>query len=282
MTQVWIYTVASSKDPDQVACVVPWQVDEEQIFFGPCKVRMREQLRRQYLSSGCNYTNTIENLFIVGINGSNKEQLRKVIWYGKLSAVMTFAEADKRLRGDSFRDLRESPYSPLHVRPVVKDGRLLGYEHTSLEHVEGDLWVSDLVSSWHGFRKKGRSLIIKRGWTPWEVFDRDCCMLLVNRFFAQGQGIEFDEEALRILRDAQPQKKAKIDYYAVFGRTTIGQPDGLKGRYLAIDGELAKRFVAWLEDRSHKVVRHSQGGGSESAKKTCTSYPSKRRCRTVC
>ena len=30
----------------------------------------------------------------------------------------------------------------------------------------------------------------------WDSFDRDCCMLLRNFFFAQGQGITFDSDSL--------------------------------------------------------------------------------------
>ena len=51
-----------------------------------------------------------------------------------------------------------------------------------------------------------------------EAFDRDCCVLLENRFFARGQGIELDDQAVQILRDAQPDKPG-IDNYAVFGLT---------------------------------------------------------------
>ena len=40
MTQVWIYVVASSSDPDSVRCKVPWRVDGDLIFFGPCKKHM--------------------------------------------------------------------------------------------------------------------------------------------------------------------------------------------------------------------------------------------------
>ncbi len=282
MTQVWLYTVASSNDPDRVECDVPWPVDEELIFFGPCKVRIRARLRRQYLSPERSYRKINDDLFIVGINGSNKERIRKVIWAGKLSEVMTFAKADRRLKGDRFQKLRMDRYSPLHVRPLQgRNGSLSGYEHRSEQHRANEDWVSDLVSAWRGFQKKGRSLILKDGWTPWEVFDRDCCILLENRFFAQGQGIEFDKDALKILKAVQPEK-SEIDCYAVFGWTANGQANGLKGHYLAIEGELANRFVAWLEDRSHKEARHPQGDGTEPAKKSCTLHSSEPRRRTIC
>lgn len=98
MTEVWMYSLASSSDPDRVSCVVPWRVDEELIFFGPCKTRIRERLRKQYLSRDCSHRLVSDEIFIVGVNGSNSERTRKIVWTGKLREVMTFAEANDRLR----------------------------------------------------------------------------------------------------------------------------------------------------------------------------------------
>src|SRR5438874_630894 len=112
MTEVWLYVVAASSNPDKVDCKVPWQVDEELIFFGPCKTRIRECLRRRYLSADCSHYAVHEDIFIVGVNGSNDQKCRKIIWAGKLSEVMTFAEAWKQLSGRRFQKLREHPGSP--------------------------------------------------------------------------------------------------------------------------------------------------------------------------
>ena len=49
----------------------------------------------------------------------------------------------------------------------------------------------------------GREVVIGRG-TVWETFDRDCCLLLENYFFARGEGIAFDAEALSILLGRNP------------------------------------------------------------------------------
>ena len=252
MTQVWMYSVAASSDPDHVSCVVPWRVDHDLIFFGPCKKRIRELLRRRFLGESISHAPATEDLFIVGVNGSNQTRSRKIVWAGKLSEMMTFAEADRRLRGDRFRKLRDHRLSPLHVRPLFKNGELVGYEHVSDEHIKGEEWVSDLVShsAKANVQVEGRKLMLRQG-TPWQAFDRDCCMLLKNLFFASGQGIEFDEEALEILRQAQ-RGRSGIDRYAVFGLTASGQANGLRGTFLIINGDLAKRFIAWLEDRSRE------------------------------
>jgi hypothetical protein len=269
MTEVWLYVVGASKDPDNVRCMVPWRVDEGLIFFGPCMKRIREHLRKLFLNEGISHSQVRDDFFIVGVNGVNKEKIRKIVWAGRLSEVMTFAEADSRLGGDQFLKLREHPCSPLHVRPVDEGGKLVGYEHASELHKNGE-WVTDLVSksAESKIEVKGPKLILKRGRTPWQEFDRDCCMLLENRFFASGQGIEFGEEALEILREAQPEKSG-IDGYAVFGRTVGGQVNGLRGTFLRISGDPAKRFVTWLEDRSRKASKHQKKGGNGPTKTHC-------------
>ena len=146
MTRVWMYVLASSPDPDQILCPIPYRVDERAIFFGPCKRRIREHLRSEYLGQGVTYAKRSNGPFIVGVNGSNPQRIRKVVFAGRVCEVMTFAEAHRRLRGERFWELREHRSSPLHVRPIVKDENLVCYEHEHVSdlHIEG--WVEDLVS----------------------------------------------------------------------------------------------------------------------------------------
>jgi hypothetical protein len=270
MTQIWMYSLAASTDPDHVSCVVPWLVDQDLIFFGPCKKRIRELLRRRFLGESISHAPVTEDLFIVGVNGSNQTRSRKIVWAGKLSEIMTFAEADRRLLGDRFRRLRDHRLSPLHVRPLFKNGELSGYEHVSDEHLKGEEWVSDLVShsAKANVQMEGKKLMLRQG-TPWQAFDRDCCMMLKNLFFASGQGIEFDEEALEILRQAQ-RGKSGIDRYKIFGLTSSGQANGLRGTFLKIPDDLAKRFIAWLEDRSQKASKHQRSEKDGPTKACCT------------
>src|SRR5271166_3699013 len=108
-----MYVLDSSKDPDNVRCVVPWMVDEDLIYFGPCKRRLRERLRKEYLASGRTHTTVKDDLYIVSVNGSNPKQVRKLVSAGKLSEVMTFAEAATRLDGERFSELHDDPMSPL-------------------------------------------------------------------------------------------------------------------------------------------------------------------------
>ena len=122
LTRVWIYTLASSNDPDQVRCVVPWRVDQDQIFFGPCKKRIRERLRKQFLNAGISHKTvdgSTARVFVVGVNGGNPQRIRKVVWAGQLLEVMTFADAHSRLRGKRYAKMRSHESSPLHVRPIA-------------------------------------------------------------------------------------------------------------------------------------------------------------------
>jgi hypothetical protein len=276
MTRVWIYVLDASKNPDDVQCVVPWRVDEELIFFGPCKRRLRERLREEYLTEGRSHSTVSDGLFIVSVNGSNAKRIRKVVSVGKLSEVMSFAKAAERLDGDRFSALREDPKSPLHVRPIVQGGELVGYEHVSFEHIENNEWIADLVSEPRKVSVEGRTIRLLPRLNSRDAFDRDCCMLLDNLFFAQGQGIQVDEEAVGILKAAQPGAVG-IDDYAVFGIDAVGQANGLRGRFLEIEGKLADRFVAWLTDRAQRIMANQSGEGQELLRGECRSRARGRR-----
>jgi hypothetical protein len=255
-----MYVVAASNHPDRVECPVPWRVDEREIFFGPCKKRIRERLRRQFLGPGVSHRQVSDGPLMVGVNGNNVGQVRKIVFAGWVRQVMTFQEGSHRLVGDRYRALLDAVKSPLHVRPIVQNGKLIGYEHVSEEHLECGEWVEDLVSDPDSplVRKQGRTLLVRNG-SAWQAFDRDCCMVLENHFFAQGQegikGIKFDDEALNILRQAQPG--TLIDRYAIFGRAKNGTANGLRGTYLEIVGDLAETFIKWLGERTEQAHRRT-------------------------
>ena len=137
----------------------------------------------------------------------------------------------------------------------------------SEEHSKNEAWISDLVSSkaLGSVQRQGENRIFPST-SSWETFDRDCCMLLENCFFAQGEGIAFDNDALKILLAAQPETSG-IDAYAVYGRTKNGEVIGLRGTFLEITGALAESFVDWLRDRS--VKKHGASHQDGIAKAHC-------------
>lgn len=276
MTRVWMYVLDASKDPDNVQCAVPWRVDEDLIYFGPCKRRLRKRLRTENLSANRTHSAVDDDLYIVSVNGSNAKRVRKVVSAGTLSEVMTFAEATERLDGDRFSKLRDDPMSPLHVQPVFKGGRLVGYRHVSSEHIKDNAWIADLTSKPGKINLEGRTIRLQAGGTAWDTFDRDCCMLLDNVFFAQGQGIQFDRESVTILKAAQPGVTG-IDEYSVFGVDSVGQTNGLRGKFLEIEGRVADRFVAWLLDRAWRVSTRQSGIDDKPVKRTCRPQVSRRK-----
>jgi hypothetical protein len=62
--------------------------------------------------------------------------------------------------------------------------------HVSFEHIENDEWIADLTSKSVKVSLAGRTIRLQPGAVARDVFDRDCCMLLDNVFFAQGEGIQ--------------------------------------------------------------------------------------------
>jgi hypothetical protein len=142
MATVFLYILDASPNPNRVQCVVPYRVNEELIFFGPCKKRLRQNLKKSYLKTA-EETFPKDDLYLVGVNAANAASVRKILWAGKIMQMMTFEHAYNCLTGSQFSHLRAHEYSPLHVRPIYSGGEFVGYEHCSREH-EGH-WYADLL-----------------------------------------------------------------------------------------------------------------------------------------
>ena len=52
VVRAFLYVVSASKSADEVSCRVPWRVDDREVFFGPCKKRLREKEFRKWLGDG--------------------------------------------------------------------------------------------------------------------------------------------------------------------------------------------------------------------------------------
>jgi hypothetical protein len=249
VTKIYLYIVGASADPDYVRCPVPWQVDAQLIFFGPCKKHIREEIRHAYLSQSETSVELTEPIYLVGVNASNGRHIRKIVWAGRLLRVMTFAEAYDRMSADSrFQKLRDYKLSPLHLKPMYVGEELRGYEHISREHEEGDAWMMDLLTSPRSpqVTQDGPRLLLRSGVSPWDGFPRDACFLLDNEFFAKGDGLPIDRELVSILGRAQPGV-LNIDSYAIFGRRHDGSIEGRTGRHLTIDDDgIADDLLKWL------------------------------------
>jgi hypothetical protein len=271
MSTVWVYSLGASTDPDHIECVVPWLIDDSLIFFGPCKKRIREKLWKDYLKKGVlAHASVPDPIHIVGVNGGNGRGVRKVVWWGKVAEVMTFQEAYSRLQEEHFDKMRSHCESPLHVEPVVEGTKLVGYKHISKEHAEDNNWIDDLVSKREKVEHCGDMIRLRQG----ETFDRDCCLLLENLFFAEGEGIEIDDDAVEIFRECQPEA-SKIDHYAIFGMTRgserqPAQAIGLRGHYRTLMGPTADSLLAWLQAKSSAPKKPVRPGTDGTTKKRCS------------
>jgi hypothetical protein len=253
-----LYVLKTSPTPDRCEGAVPWRIDADEIFFGPCKKRLRRALRDRFLGPDrqLRILSDRERIVIAGVNAGQGRTPRKIVWAGELRMVMSFAEAAARLDGDRYRQMREVRATPLHVVPTWEDGRLVGYTHRGLEHAEesrnhpGEFsWWDDLVPRpMRGTRVAlaDRSMVqLADGCSWWDGFPLDACMTLTNLFWADGAGLPLDERAVALLRAAQPGADA-VDASAPFGRNGLGHADGKRGSYLEVEGAVASQLCDWI------------------------------------
>ena len=246
--QVLCYVVAGSGDPDRIECAVPYRIDDREILFGPGKNALRERMRSRYLKETTESAVPSDDVYVLGFSGGNRSRTRKVVWIGKLTRVMTFAFAYGYLNGSRYRRMRERRDSPLHVRPIVDAGRLVGYEPRSELHADRDAWIPDIVRFPRSplVRKEGRRLLLQEGASAWAGFPRDACLLFENVFFALGRGRDVDDRLVAILRDGQ--RRQNVDQYAIFGYRANGTVDGKTGSYLPLSGDCARDLIDWIRD----------------------------------
>ena len=196
-----------------------------------------------------------EDLYVIGLNGSNSRKERKIIWAGRILKILTFEKAYHIFSSDKrFKKMMQRQDSPLHLEPIYDSGKtFIGYKLRSAEHADNNKWVLDVVIDKADPRIiiKNKSLILKDPSKRKEIFLRDCCFLCENIFFAKGKGIDIDKEILNIFKKVQLLKKG-IDNYAIFGLRKDGSADGLTGNYLEISGKLAKKMIATVTKKAKK------------------------------
>jgi hypothetical protein len=252
--RAFLYIVAATERPDQVTCRVPWEVNEHEVFFGPCKKRLREELR-QLLGTRDSMAPAAP-IWLIGFSPSNSRPDRRVLWAGRITRLMTFGEAYARLEGAAYARMRADEQSPLHVKPIIAKNQLIGYEHRSQLHAKRDAWVLDLVKNRESkaIRVQGRQLVIQNGFQRAEALPRDICASCDNLFFARGrEGLIVDGDLVAILQRAQ--SSTKIGRYAIFGRRRDGSANGKTGGYLEVHGCLVDDIVAWITERAPKASK---------------------------
>lgn len=250
---LFLYILAASSDPDNIDCMVPYRINDQRIFFGPCKRRLREWLRDKYLHATDDYSlQNHETLSVVGFNASNSQRLRRIVWAGHITRVMTFEVAYETLKGPTFNEMRSLKRSPLHLEPCYdRQHRFEGYRLVSKYHCSKNEWVTDVVRpnalKQRKARHQGNRILLAPGEDRRQVFTRDCCFLCDNIFYAQGGGIPINDAIVGILRRAQPDRRDQVDDYAIFGRRKDSGADGRTGGYLTVSGEDAERMIRLIQ-----------------------------------
>jgi hypothetical protein len=270
--RVYLY-ILNWDDVDNCEQGVPWAVDEREIFFGPCKRPLREDLCSEFLRGADSRDVSAHDLYVVGFNGKNTRRKRNVIWVGRIKSIMTFAHAWTTLRGPRYQEMREGPKSPLHLEPLLEDGTLIGYRHVNKLH--SSEWLRD-ISSMRNLPQvaqvEGKEIRLHHRARRADVFNRDACMLLERCFYAIGGGLPVNDEMLRSIAAAHILRSGDSNTsYAVFGHVgTNGSADGLRGRYGTLTDANARRFLDAVTD-SQKVLGLTDNSQQPRGRHVCKS-----------
>ena len=129
LNRVFAYIISTVDSNYRVTGCVPC-VEDGKVFLGPCKRRMRPEVRK--------------GDYIMGISGSSAPNPRRVLLWMRVEEVMTFKEAWNRGADDAtFRGLRGWA---IHIRPRQGAETLPSpdcYEHIADSPHEDD-WQSDV------------------------------------------------------------------------------------------------------------------------------------------
>lgn len=275
--EIWTYIVAAGSSADELTCGVPLKVNNDYIFFGPCMKRYREDLYKTYLKNEKIGKKEIDkDIYFLGMSGSKvknakKDEIRKILWFGKLVAMFTFEHMhyyidslqNKELKSD-FEKIKNLADSPLHIQPIFENNLLIGYELRSSYHF--GKWFNDIASDKSKLRiSNKKKVILKNPDEHHEVFDRDCCLLFENIFYAEGKGLEIDSEILTIFKEhphlSQRAHTITSRYY-IYGKIEgSNRAIGLEGRGLKFTGTLGKKLfecmlkkISSIEKTTHSSV----------------------------
>lgn len=216
-TLLYIYILGTSNEWNYICTPVPYKLNEKELFFGPCKKLVRQDLKKKLLRDSPDFDlqSNSYKIYIVGINPSKRNGTRKFLFAGKILKLFTFkhawehylnrAESEINVRKmiDGIKSENGKVYSPLHLKPIKR-----GYRHRTSEH-END-WVYDLLSGnknggeiktflkkaglIKGYNRKNNDTLMRylqnnnneiyRDDKLKIVFERDCCFSAENIFFS--------------------------------------------------------------------------------------------------
>jgi len=128
--RIFAYIIASVGPKYKLRGTVPW-VKDGKVFFGPCKKRMRPEVRK--------------GDYIMGISPAGVGTQRRVLLWMRAEGPITFAQA--YARGESDRLFRIARGNAIHVRPKKGVHHVTGnadtYEHIPHATHSSD-WRTDI------------------------------------------------------------------------------------------------------------------------------------------
>lgn len=255
---LYSYILGVSKNPDKITCKVPYKLNDkrETIFFSACKRNLRKLLAEKYKLIEKKVEIPKTDIYLLGFNGSNK--VRKIVWMGKIEKLFTFEEAYNFFyNNNEFPELKSDAKSPLHLEPIYEDNRF-GYKLISEFHKKNNFWVTDIVNSVKDVDIIGKKFLLKKGVSR-EKLVKDCCFTCENIFFADGQGIEINDEISYYLRRSlelnYPIKAKTFSEYNIFGKTEDNKAFGFPGKWLETNNEEIIKNLIRLVIKQKKEVK---------------------------
>ena len=272
-SEVWTYIVAASKSANNLTCGVPYKVNDDFIFFGPCMKNYRKSLYEKYLKNEkVEKKNIDDDIYFLGMSGSKvknakKYEIRKILWFGKLLSVFSFGamhkfidSIEKKSLNIDFKKMRKLSDSPLHIQPIIENYQFKGYELRSTYH--RGKWFKDIATDKSKLKICNEKKVeLKTPEEQFQVFDKDCCLLFQNLFYAEGKGLEIDNEILNIFKE-HPKLSLRADTitspYFIYGKIKdTRNAIGLQGKGLKFKGLLSQKLLDCLLERIRNIKKRT-------------------------
>lgn len=267
---LYLYILGQNNNHDTISTPVPYRINDEEIFYGPCKKLIREELRRLFPSRDIidpekeNY-----EIYLVGINPTKDTKEDKIFRYflfaGKIRNIFTFEYAWKyyNIRRENDTNIVKmingiENFSPLHLEPLYdrNNGKFIGYKHRTDEHK--DNWLKDILSQ-NEINQLNQEEINKI-YSDNEIllkdplkFERDCCFSLENIFFSYKNNpnpIPLDDRLLSLIVIGLKNPKG-ADLKSPFGYAKNSSKYG-RG-HVKITGDGVTEFINILYEKLNKI-----------------------------
>jgi len=288
---VYIYILGSGNiyngKNDAVSSLVPYKINEKELFFGPCKRKIREEIKKTYLKNlDYIYSNQLNSdIYLIGINPNiqGSGEIRQLLFGGKVQEIFTFKyawekynKASKNInqvkkmiygtknilfgcgheKKENLIDNKQEIQSPLHLKPIIKEKKYIGYEHRTKMH-EKD-WIRDILTDNEQIklrRIKDVDLVIQQNKIKKQIdelqldFGRDCCFSLENIFFSDKRDphpIPLDDTFFTLIKNGLENPKG-ADLKSPFGYNKKGYKFGKMDVKLV--GENGRKFIDHLYNK---------------------------------